>query len=80
MKKPYVKPEIQVISFTLSEAIAASSCAAQVYNHADGESCQLLPPFDMVPFNFGATDTPTCSIPIEGYCYFTSTETMVFSS
>lgn len=79
MKKPYVKPEIQVISFTLSEAIAASSCAAQVYNHTK-DGCQKLPPFDMFEFNFGATDTPACTIPIDGYCYFTSTETMVFSS
>lgn len=81
MKKPYVKPEIQVISFTLSEAIAASSCAAQVYNHAKGV-CDKLPPFDIsdIDFNFGTTDTPACTIPIDGYCYFTSTETMVFSS
>lgn len=79
MKKPYVKPEIQVISFTLSEAIAASSCAAQVYSHAK-DICEKLPPFDVIEFNFGTTDEPTCTIPIEGYCYFTSTETMVFSS
>ncbi len=78
MKKPYVKPEIQVISFTLSEAIAASSCAAQIYNHAK-DGCQKLPPFDMLDFNFGATETPTCTIPIEGYCYFTSAN-MIFSS
>lgn len=78
MKKPYVKPEIQVIRFTLSEAIAASSCVAQVYNHAK-DVCEKLPPFDMIDFNFG-TGEQECSIPIDGYCYFTSTETMVFSS
>ena len=78
MKKPYVKPEIQVISFTLSEAIAASSCVAQVYNHAEN-SCEKLPPFNAIDFDFGATDVPVCSTPIDGYCYSTSGN-MVFSS
>lgn len=42
MKKTYVKPELDVIEFDLGEAIAASQCVAQVYNH-DRTSCQLLP-------------------------------------
>lgn len=81
MKKPYVKPEIQVISFTLSEAIAASSCVAQVYNHTK-DGCQKLPPFDMpgIEFTFGASEQECADAPLEGYCYFTSSETMVFSS
>ena len=80
MKKPYVKPEIQVISFTLSEAIAASSCVAQVYNHAEN-SCEKLPPFNMpgIEFTFGASEQECADAPLEGYCYFTSGN-MVFSS
>lgn len=79
MKKNYVKPEIQLIEFTLNQAIASSTCAAQMYNHAGKETCDLLPPFDMVEFNFGTGDTPACTIPVDGYCYFTSTN-MLFSS
>lgn len=81
MKKTYQKPEVRVIEFSLMEAIAATSCVAQVYNHADGTSCKLLPPFDMpgIEFNFG-TGEVECTAPIEGYCYFTSTETAVFAS
>lgn len=82
MKKPYVKPDIQFIRFDLSESIASSGCAAQLYNHASRESCQLLPPYDSlgIDFNFGTGDGVKCSTPIEGYCYFTATTNTLFSS
>lgn len=41
MKKTYVKPELDVIEFDLGEAIAASQCVAQMYNHAK-ENCERL--------------------------------------
>lgn len=78
MKKPYVKPEIQVIRFTLSEAIAASSCVAQIYNHAK-DSCELLPPFDQAGIEFDFGKKEDCAKSLEAYCYFTSMD-MVFSS
>lgn len=85
MKKTYVKPELDVIEFDLGEAIAASQCVAQIYGHSDRESCQLLPPFDTI---FSGLDSTKlfgtgeiqCSVTVEGYCYFTVNETMVFAS
>lgn len=83
MKKTYVKPELDVIEFDLGEAIASSQCVAQAYNH-DRTSCQLLPPFDILyqgqdAILFG-TGENECSATVEGYCYFTVNETMVFAS
>ncbi len=83
-EKTYVKPELDVIEFDLGEAIAASQCVAQAYNH-DRTSCQLLPPFNTI---FSDSDSTKlfgegeiqCSVTVEGYCYFTVNETMVFAS
>ena len=84
MKKTYVKPELDVIEFDLSEAIAASQCVAQVYNH-DRTSCQLLPPFNTIFSDLDSTNLfgegeNQCGVTVEGYCYFTVNETMVFAS
>jgi hypothetical protein len=85
VKKTYVKPELDVIEFDLGEAIAASQCVAQAYNHNDRNSCQLLPPFDTIFSGldstklFGTGETQ-CSVAVEGYCYFTVNDTMVFAS
>lgn len=84
MKKTYVKPELDVIEFDLGEAIAASQCVAQAYNH-DRNSCQLLPPFNTIfsgldSTNLFGTKENECGVTVEGYCYFTVNETMVFAS
>jgi hypothetical protein len=86
VKKTYVKPELDVIEFDLGEAIAASQCVAQAYNH-DRTSCTLLPPFDTLcppgqDANLFGTGEDQCSVTVEGYCYFTvnTVNTMVFAS
>lgn len=83
MKKTYVKPELDVIEFDLGEAIAASQCVAQAYNH-DRTSCQLLLPFDTLfpgqDANLFGTGENQCGVTVEGYCYFTVNDTMVFAS
>jgi len=83
VKKTYVKPELDVIEFDLGEAIAASQCVAQMYNHAK-ENCDLLPPFDDLFSNIPPAtlfdDVKKCGYPVEGYCYFTTNDTMVFAS
>lgn len=76
MKEKYVKPEVELIEFELTEAIA--SCAAQVANWSDLTSCSLKEPFASLG-NFGEGETQ-CTQPIKGYCYFTSTASMAFSS
>ena len=82
-EKTYVKPELDVIEFDLGEAIAASQCVAQAYNH-DRNSCQLLPPFDTLfpgqDANLFGTGENQCGVTVEGYCYFTVNDTMVFAS
>lgn len=83
MKKTYAKPELDVIEFDLGEAIAASQCVAQIYGHSDRESCALLPPFDTIFSGWDSTklfDVDVCEYPVEGYCYFTVNDTMVFAS
>ena len=80
MKKTYVKPELDVIEFDLGEAIAASQCVAQAYNHNDRNSCQLLPPFDTIFSGLDSTKLFGTGVTVEGYCYFTVNDTMVFAS
>lgn len=81
-EKTYVKPELDVIEFDLGEAIAASQCVAQAYNH-DRTSCKLLPPFDTLysgqDANLFGTGENQCGVTVDGYCYFTVNETMVFA-
>ena len=84
MKKTYVKPELDVIEFDLGEAIAASQCVAEAYHH-DRTSCQLLPPCNAIfagldSTNLFGTKENECGVTVEGYCYFTVNETMVFAS
>lgn len=78
MKKSYVKPEVTLVRFELSEAIA--SCDVRFYeNHTEQTNCKLNPLFEEYrDINF--TSTEGCSVPIEGYCYFTSTYTMLMNS
>lgn len=77
MKKSYIKPEVQVISYTLNEAIA-NSCGAQLYNHSSDTSCKLKDPFNDL-YNFGKFDfLENCDTPLDGYCYVTATQ--IFAS
>ena len=76
MKKPYVKPEIQVIDFTLNEAIAASICSARVYDHGNSIDCELQFPFNKKPNSFAEDG---CEVVVDGYCYFTSAS-IIFAS
>ena len=79
MKKSYSKPEIQVISYTLNEAIA-NTCGAQLYNHSQ-DTCQLKEPFDSLrvagQFNFVEEDG--CTAPLVDYCYVTAAN-IIFAS
>ncbi len=86
MKKSYIKPEVQVISYTLNDAIAASSCAAPIMNHSRELSCKGINDKYKDKYDFPPVMTPTfgqgedCDIEFDGYCYYTSTQTMLFSS
>lgn len=80
MKKSYSKPEIQVISYTLNEAIA-NTCGAQLYNHSSMETCDLMEPYDSM-FDAGAFTfvmEEGCDTPLMDYCYVTA-ESIIFAS
>lgn len=77
MKKSYSKPEIQVISYTLNEAIA-NTCGAQLYNHSSETTCSLMEPFDSMRDAGAFTFLEKCDAPLEGYCY--ATATLIFAS
>ena len=73
MKKTYVKPEVMLVRFELSEAIA--SCGTLLYNNYT-EECGYTTDMQYIIDTFGVTLTPdgNCSIPLDGYCYFTSND------
>ena len=77
MKKTYVKPEIMLVRFELSEAIA--SCGTKWYqNHSQETSCVLNPAFDGITFT--VTSDKQCDIPLKDYCYFTSNGNKLMNS
>lgn len=69
MKEKYVKPEVELIEFELTEAVA-SSCATSAYNQGQS-SCQLKNEFAFWGDAAFTTDK-SCETPVEGYCYYTS--------
>ena len=80
MKKSYSKPEIQVISYTLNEAIA-NTCGAQLYNHSSKDTCKLKEPFDSMfdagEFTFVMEEG--CAATLDSYCYVTAAS-IIFAS
>lgn len=76
MKRTYDKPEVNFVSFALTEAIA--SCGTLLYmNHTQETNCQMNPYFEI--FSVNVTDDKSCSVPLEGYCYFTSSNMLMNS-
>ena len=72
MKQTYEAPKLEVIAYSLHEAIAAG-CSDKVYNHADGSSCTPTKLGDIIissGVNFAEDNG--CSVPMKNYCYFTS--------
>ena len=77
MKKKYEAPEVEVIRYSLHEASAAG-CANKVFNHTT-ECCQDDPTdFGQFLLGMGVTFAEdTCgSGGLQGYCYFTSSQTL----
>lgn len=77
MKKVYSKPQVEVVPFELNDAIA-SGCGLKVYNHtvngcSDKPTNEWNEMRDLTGANL--TEDINCTIPLEGYCYFTSNGT-----
>lgn len=79
MKKTYEKPNLEVITFELNEAIA-SGCGLKVYNLAEGVCTDYTDEGKEIFVMTGAnmTDDANCSKPLKGYCYYTSNGTGSF--
>lgn len=76
MKKNYEAPNLEIITYSLHEAIAAG-CDLVIYDNFNYDNgCSKYPQFE--GFNFGTTED--CNVPIYGYCYYTSTETKTLTS
>lgn len=77
MKNVYSKPTLEVIPFEVNEAIA-SGCGLKVYNHSV-ESCSDEPTDEWVDIvemtGANLTEDYNCTVPMYGYCYFTSNGT-----
>lgn len=84
MKKVYMKPSIELMEYTVNEAIAGN-CGIKVYNHTT-ESCSNDPTAEWVEITgmiqANIIDDLNCTVPVDGYCYFTSngTGTFIFNS
>lgn len=78
MKQAYEAPRLEVVQYSLHEAIAAN-CSDKVYNHVQ-ETCD--------PTEYGQSlldkginfaEDSGCTSPLKGYCYFTSSN-LLFNS
>lgn len=76
MKKSYVKPEVTLVRFELSEAIA--SCSMLLYdNHAEKSNCQISSA--LKEMGVTVTGDKNCDTTVESYCYFTSASLLMNS-
>lgn len=78
MKKTYVKPEIMLVRFELSEAIA--SCDTLLFTNHEYNSCVLNPNLEGIFPGINATTDISCSKPLKDYCYFTSSKGILMNS
>lgn len=75
MKQAYEAPRLEVVQYSLHEAIAAN-CSDKVYNHAQG-SCELTEyGKSLVDKGINFTVDSQCTAPTDEYCYFTSSSVM----
>lgn len=78
MKQTYEAPRLEVVQYSLHEAIAAN-CSDKVYNHTQ-DACD---PTDygrsLINKGINFAEDSGCTVPLKGYCYFTSTN-LLFNS
>lgn len=77
MKQAYEAPRLEVVQYSLHEAIAAN-CSDKVYSNHDAQrSCT---PTDygqsLLDKGINFTVDSQCTVPTDEYCYFTSSSVM----
>ncbi len=73
MKQAYEAPKLEVVQYSLHEAIAAN-CSNKVYNHSSNGGCtptEFGKDILDMGVNFAGDKEKSCSIPLDDYCYFT---------
>lgn len=78
MKQAYEAPRLEVVQYSLHEAIAAN-CSDKVYNHTQ-DTCALTEyGQSLLIKGINFAEDSGCTSPLKGYCYFTSSN-LLFNS
>lgn len=78
MKQAYEAPRLEVVQYSLHEAIAAN-CSDKVYNHVQGTCDPTDYGQSLLDKGINFTVDSQCSAPTGAYCYFTSSN-LLFNS
>ena len=78
MKQAYEAPRLEVVQYSLHEAIAAN-CSDKVYNHVQGTCDPTDYGQSLLNKGISFAEDSGCTSPLKGYCYFTSSN-LLFNS
>lgn len=78
MKQTYEAPKLEVIAYSLHEAIAAN-CSDKVYNHTQDTCAPTEYGQSLLIKGINFAEDSGCTSPLKGYCYFTSSN-LLFNS
>ena len=78
MKQAYEAPRLEVVQYSLHEAIAAN-CSDKVYNHVQGTCDPTEYGKSLWDKGINFTVDSQCTAPTDAYCYFTSSN-LLFNS
>ena len=79
MKQAYEAPRLEVVQYSLHEAIAAN-CSDKVYTHAQDTCGRTELGNSLWEKGINFTVDNNCSVPTDMYCYFTSSGNLLFNS
>lgn len=71
MKQAYEAPRLEVVQYSLHEAIAAN-CCDKVYNHTQETCDPTTYGQSLLSKGINFAEDSNCTSPMIGYCYFTS--------
>lgn len=78
MKQAYEAPRLEVVQYSLHEAIAAN-CSDKVYNHTQDACAPTEYGQSLIIKGINFAEDSGCTSPLKGYCYFTSSN-LLFNS
>ena len=78
MKQAYEAPRLEVVQYSLHEAIAAN-CSDKVYTHTQDTCDPTEYGQSLLSKGINFAEDSGCTSPLKGYCYFTSSN-LLFNS